>query len=125
MEKSDSGEKWKNIYLEFKLTIANDLPSSYKIIDQDTLFNLDSTEFPFLDRKKKTREEKEEERMSRRLRRKQAKLGMERPRTPDSDECCQTNCGLDCVMVIHNDKLMDFEEQLALVSSSSSEDDDN
>lgn len=124
MQKTLSNEKWKKIYNEFSLSVTNNLPQVYKILDQEDLLKLDMIEFPSLVRKRVTREEKEEARMARRLKRKEAKLGKERPRTPDSDECCQTNCGLDCVMVIHNDRLMIFEEELALVTSSSSEEDD-
>jgi hypothetical protein len=47
----------------------------------------------------------------------------EKPRYPDPDECCGENC-LDCVYILHQNKLDDYEKWCLINGSESDSDDD-
>lgn len=119
-----SKERWKEIYMEYKKVILNDLKLPYDLIKEERLLQLDQEEFNLPEDKYLFNDGSSDDSEVERRRRKEKKLGIKRPRSPDSDECCESNCGVDCVLVLYNDRLMIYEEKLALVSSDEESEED-
>ena len=90
-----------------------------EVLDSQFLLEKDKQQFPELGGVTEDKSMLYKERM------KQARKDAKRqePRYPDPDECCNTNCN-DCVFILYNIELEEYEKYCILNPSTDSESDD-
>lgn len=90
-----------------------------EVLDSNSLYELDQLQFPELT----STTENKSALYKTQLKKKHNEKKRQEPRYPDPDECCNTNCN-DCVYIMYNIELEEYEKWCILNPSTESESED-
>lgn len=115
-------KKWNEICTLFKS--RQELNIKFKRISEQELLNIDTiasieykTRKPIFGEQKSECDEDDFE--AKIIRLKEKKAGITKPVEPSPDECCNSNCEMDCVMNLYYARLDEYEEIMMFTSTPS------